>query len=256
MSRSSQVGKTLDEIHTPAFVVDINKFKNNCDRMISVAIKYDIKLRGQTKTHKTVEGGILQTDGTKKCLVVSTLNEAEMYAEHGFDDILYGYPLIQQHMNRNYELCKKLDNYHVMVCGPQAVETLLTHPPPPNKKWSVFLNIDTGYGREGIPWDGDECLEIAKDLANHSEKIDFQGIYVHCGLSYAANNVEGVEKVRNETIDLMTKVKDRLIKADIPVKEVGIGSTPTCSNPSEEMKFLTEIHPGNYTLYDIQQLKV
>ena len=34
-----------------------------------------VELRGQTKTHKTVEGGILQTGGTKRKIVTSTLIE-------------------------------------------------------------------------------------------------------------------------------------------------------------------------------------
>ena len=39
-------------------------------------------------------------------LVVSTLSEAEFFAEAGFDDILYGYPLMAHHMERNYNLAK------------------------------------------------------------------------------------------------------------------------------------------------------
>lgn len=42
----------------------------------------------------------LLTSVLLRCLVVSTLTEAEMYAEAGFDDILYGYPLLPGHMDR------------------------------------------------------------------------------------------------------------------------------------------------------------
>ena len=49
----------------------------------------NVKVRGQTKTHKTVQGGIIQTGGTKKCLVTSTFPESEMYADAGFDDIMF-----------------------------------------------------------------------------------------------------------------------------------------------------------------------
>ena len=31
-------------------------------------------------------------------LVVSTLEEAELYAKNGFDDVLYGCPLLDHHM--------------------------------------------------------------------------------------------------------------------------------------------------------------
>ena len=43
--------------------------------MLETASSSGVELRGQTKTHKTVEGGIIQTGGTKKKIVTSTLIE-------------------------------------------------------------------------------------------------------------------------------------------------------------------------------------
>ena len=48
--------------------------------MLETASSSGVELRGQTKTHKTVEGGIIQTGGTKKKIVTSTLIEvAHLY---------------------------------------------------------------------------------------------------------------------------------------------------------------------------------
>ena len=44
-------------------------------RMLERAEESGVELRGQTKTHKTVEGGIIQTGGTKRKIVTSTLIE-------------------------------------------------------------------------------------------------------------------------------------------------------------------------------------
>ena len=43
--------------------------------MLETAAESGVKLRGQTKTHKTVEGGVLQTGGTRRGIVTSTLVE-------------------------------------------------------------------------------------------------------------------------------------------------------------------------------------
>jgi D-serine deaminase-like pyridoxal phosphate-dependent protein len=72
--------------------------------------------------------------------VVSTLTEAEMYAQAGFDDILYGYPLLEQHMERNTVLTKMLNNYHVMVSNLESIGCLLNHCPPCGKKWYVVFS--------------------------------------------------------------------------------------------------------------------
>ena len=74
-----------------------------------------------------------------------------MYAQNGFDDILYGYPLQEHHMERNFELAKNLEQYHVMINNKEGAETLLKYSPPQGKVWSAFLKIDVGYSRAGLP---------------------------------------------------------------------------------------------------------
>ena len=250
----SYIGKKIEEIGTPALLVDKIAFKNNCERMLIRAKNMGhIKVRGQTKTHKTVQGAVIQTGGAKKCLVTSTLNECEMYADAGFDDILYGYPLLQSHMKRNYALTERLSQYHVMVVNFEGVEILTKIPPPLNKKWSVFLKIDCGYPRAGIPADDENCVHIAKALCQHSDKIIFQGLYAHCGTSYAAKSVNGVISARDGAIETLSKLATKLRSSGIPVDNVGTGSTPSFSHDRTEVSQLTEIHPGNYVFYDLQQ---
>ena len=40
------------------------------------------------------------TGGTKRKIVVSTLAEADFFASHGFDDILYAYPITASKLQR------------------------------------------------------------------------------------------------------------------------------------------------------------
>jgi D-serine deaminase-like pyridoxal phosphate-dependent protein len=79
--------------------------------------------------------------------VTSTLDEAEMYANNGFDDILYGYPLIPFHLLRCYDLRAKLQQFHVMVNNCDIVMTLNKTEPPPGKRWSAFIKVDAGNDR-------------------------------------------------------------------------------------------------------------
>lgn len=48
----------------------------------------------------------------------------------------------------------------------------------------------------------------------------------------------------------------RLRQAGIPCPQATIGSTPSCSHPVPEMSQLTEVHPGNYLFYDLQQTQL
>ena len=66
MPFSSQIGKSIHDLPTPCLVVSEKAYKNNCKNMIEKACQMGVQLRGQTKTHKTIEGAILQTGGTKR----------------------------------------------------------------------------------------------------------------------------------------------------------------------------------------------
>ncbi len=61
--------------------------------------------------------------------------------------------------------------------------------------------------------------------------------------------------MRDETIRSMVAVTDKIRAAGVEVRNVGTGSTPSCSHSSGAVfNVLTEIHPGNYVFYDAQQM--
>ena len=66
MPYPSQIGKFIQDLPTPCLVVSKDAIEKNCQSMLDRAKQMGVQLRGQTKTHKTVEGAILQTGGTKK----------------------------------------------------------------------------------------------------------------------------------------------------------------------------------------------
>ena len=76
--KMSCIGKHISCLQTPAFIINERKFQQNCDEMLERCRSSGVSLRGQTKTHKTVEGGVLQTGGTKRKIVTSTLTEVRM----------------------------------------------------------------------------------------------------------------------------------------------------------------------------------
>ena len=70
-----------------------------------------------------------------RSLVCSTQAECEMYAEAGFEDILYGQVLLESHMERNFALRLKLEQYHVMVGNMEGVLQLDKWAPPVGRAW-------------------------------------------------------------------------------------------------------------------------
>lgn len=77
-------GKRVSEVQTPNLIIDRKTFIANCKRMQQAVSKLEWDFRAHVKTHKTVEGALLQCEhtGTNK-LCASTL--PEMYDSYHAD---------------------------------------------------------------------------------------------------------------------------------------------------------------------------
>ncbi|XP_060557981.1 D-serine dehydratase-like [Ruditapes philippinarum] len=250
---SDKLPETIQELETPCMLVDIDRVKRNCQQMIDRCKEMGMELRPHMKTHKTIEGGVLMTNGTKRKIVVSTIDEAVFYADNGFEDILWGSPIVKERISgRLINLANKLEEFHVMVDSLQGLNGLLATPLNEGKQWSVFLEVDCGNGRTGCLWDSEEAIQIGK-TADAAPNVKFQGLYTHCGNTYTPDT-EAKVKVQQDTTERLVALKKRLAENGVECRVVGCGSTPSSSKPIEGMKTLTEMHPGNYIFYDYMQV--
>ena len=87
------------------------------------------------------------TAASKTCISVSTLSEAEFYANAGYDDITYAYPLSPDKIPQASQLLSRLEKFHVLIDNLVVLKALVNNLPKEGKKWSVFLKVDCGYNR-------------------------------------------------------------------------------------------------------------
>ena len=247
---------TVSDLQTPCLVLYHSKIKRNAERMMSQAKDHGVQLRPHFKTTKCVQAAILQTAGTKQCMVVSTIIEAKVLLEDGFDDILLGVPLSYSKIQRCIQLTENMEKFCVMIDSHEIAEHLTSKQHLKNSKvWNVFLKVNCGYGRCGILHSSQKVLDVAK-LLHGSPRINFCGLYAHCGDSYHVPGVAAIQQTANRTSENIINLKQKLESVGVECKTYGIGSTPTCSKPSEMMGQLTEWHPGNYILYDQMQVSI
>ncbi|XP_026543475.1 uncharacterized protein LOC113425518 [Notechis scutatus] len=244
-------GRRLEELPTPAFTVDLGVATRNAQRMRERCQALGVALRPHMKTHKTLEGGRLMTGGSLRGIVVSTLAEARHFADGGFDDILYAYPLPFDKVADCASLAEKLEAFQVMVDSPQALEQLKGRPLQTGRPWKVWLKIDCDNGRAGVKPSDPAALQLAKAISEGVTEL--AGIYAHCGNSYGCQGVSEIQSVAQRTTEFTLKFMEQLREGGVPCPKSSIGSTPSCSHPVPAMGELSEVHPGNYIFYDVQQ---
>jgi len=244
------IGKAVPQLQTPAFLVDLRKATKNCQEMKDSCKGLGLSFRPVTSAHRTQEGAKLQTSEPMKRVMCRTLHEVEHLANNGFDDILYGFPLIKENMPWISKLAMRLSNFYLTVDNWEAVCALKDVAPPSGKTWSVLLMVDCGSKREGVWWEADDGIKYAQNMKD-CRHINFQGVYAFCGHAYEGTQTD-VERIRDETIERLLKYVDRLAAVGVKCTTIGLGGTPVCKNPGPNMKKLTELYSGSYIFNDLQ----
>jgi D-serine deaminase-like pyridoxal phosphate-dependent protein len=265
--RREYVGKSLDEIPTPAFVVNRDIVKQNCDRMLQRAASMKARFRAHVKTHKCDEGVQLQlgSNGQCKAVVVSTLMEAwkmlPFYQSGEITDVLYGLPVVRSRVNELIELRKHVENVRLMIDHPCQVK-MLSSLGDPGRPWSVFVKVNMGTNRAGMPSGSSELEKLIKVILENKTHVSLYGFYCHAGHSYASSSEGEATEFLYQEIDAANKAA-QVAKAIDPRLDLvlSVGSTPT-SHASENVDLdrlsnlsgQLELHAGNYPFCDLQQM--
>ncbi|MEO8034344.1 MAG: alanine racemase, partial [Acidobacteriota bacterium] len=236
------------QFRTPAFLVDRSVVQRNCDVMLQRALQSDVIFRPHVKTHKTVEIGRMQHGGKPGPITVSTLAEAEFFADDGFRDITYAVPIAPGKLERVARLAARIDRLNILIDSELALRAVEAHHAAFATVFDAFLKIDCGYHRAGVDPASPDSVRLAWALAR-SEAVHLQGLLTHAGHSYHARSIDEVRRVAAEEASVLTRFRALLEDKGLGSLTRSIGSTPTLSVvPS--FSDTDEVRPGNYVFYD------
>lgn len=235
----------LDDLPTPALVLDLDRAERNLARMAARCRQLGVALRPHIKTHKCLELAERQLALGASGITVSTLYEAELFARHRFRDITWAFPLIPSRVAQAEQLRLQLG---LLVDSEEAV-SLLERSGYPFKVW---LAVNCGYRREGVNPRGRLSLELARRLSS-SPVLRFTGVLSHSGQAYSVTRSSELVRVAAQERRVMVELAGRLRKARIEVPAVSVGSTPAPSRV-RRLDGVTEARPGNYVFYDHTQV--
>lgn len=232
----------FSQIETPALILDASRFEVNAERMLEHCRARGVALRPHAKTAKCVEVADLATGGRRSGITVSTLKEAEHFADAGYDDILYAVGITPNKFAR-VDRISQTCTLRLIVDSVEMAQAMaaspLTNP--------VMIEIDCGEHRGGLPADHPQLVQIARALG-----VQFDGIMAHAGHSYATDDIAQVKVTAQAEVDAAVGAADRLRAEGIAVERVSIGSTPTVWH-ADSLEGVTEVRAGIYLFYDLCQ---
>jgi D-serine deaminase-like pyridoxal phosphate-dependent protein len=235
---------TLDDLETPALLVDLDRMERNLDRAAAYAAEHGLALRPHIKTHKSPRVAAEQIRRGAVGVTCATPREAEVMSEVS-DDILLAYPPVGAARARRVVSAPDRARMTVALDSATAVEHLAQAARPVGRRIGVYVELDLGMHRVGVP-SVDDAIELAK-LVRRTPPLEYAGIAFYPG--HIREPVDQQDAKLDEVGRALRDAVAALARAGVRPAVVSGGSTPTIWR-SHELLDVTEIRPGTYVFND------
>jgi D-serine deaminase-like pyridoxal phosphate-dependent protein len=229
----------LDDLDTPAVLVDLDKVEANLGRAQAYADAHGLKLRPHVKTHKIPALARLQVELGAKGITCQKLGEAEVMADAGLDDILLTYNLLgRAKAARLVALARRV---RVSVCLDSEVTAreLAAAMAAAGLELGVLVECDTGGARCGVQ-SPEEALALARTL-DGLPGLRFRGLMTY------------PDRGRPEATQAwLAEAKATVEAGGLGCAIVSNGGTPDLYR-AHEVTAATEHRPGTYIYSDRSQ---
>ncbi|MBU0738207.1 MAG: D-TA family PLP-dependent enzyme [Alphaproteobacteria bacterium] len=229
-------GQSISELSTPLPLIDEQKLAANIARVQTYMDSHSLAFRPHIKTHKIPEIAAEQVKAGAKGINCQKITEAEIFADHGFEDLLITFNILgSEKHKRLVDLNARISGLKVVADSETTVRGLScafsqTHP------LTVLVECDTGGGRCGVQ-SPEAAVALAETIVA-APGLTFGGI-----LTYPkADTEEAVEAFFATTIA-------SLAARGIACPIVSNGGTPSLFS-AHKVTSATEHRAGTYVYND------
>jgi D-serine deaminase-like pyridoxal phosphate-dependent protein len=242
---------TVQDLPTPAVLIDQPRVLANIDRMQELADRRGIRMRPHSKTHKSPVVARWQIDRGAIGICCAKLGEAEVFAAAGFTDIRLPYPLNPVNAPRVIELLERttlsfIVDHKAVARGWSDAMTQA------GRIVDVLVKVDVGFHRCGISPDPATAVDFIKEVAQ-LPGLNLRGLLSHAGQAYQATSEEHLNRIAEEEARILNDLAARLRSEGVAIDELSAGDTPT-ARFSLQQDGITEFRCGNYVYFDRTQV--
>lgn len=240
-------GDPLASLDTPQLVLDLDVIDANLARMFAEGKKRGVDVRVHFKSLKCagLARHIVSRGG--RTFLCAKLNEAEVLADAGIDDILLANQVVgSDKLSRLAELARRV-RLRVCVDDADNVADLSRALTAAGAELGVLVEVDIGMRRCGVD-PGEPALALAR-LVAESPGLRFDGLQGYDGHLQLLEDRVDKERQCRASLDLLVGTRRLIEQAGLPVPIVTGAGTGTwewvAGTPG-----VTEIQPGSFVLMD------
>ncbi|MBO8140755.1 MAG: alanine racemase [Firmicutes bacterium] len=238
----------LEEVDTPALVVDLDVMDRNIERMATRAREAGVRLRPHAKTHKSPWIAHRQIRAGAAGITVAKLGEAEVMLDAGITDILVAYPIVGELKLRRLQRLLEEADLIISVDSVEAAEAAGQAGRQSGRgRVRVYVDVDTGHRRLGQA-PGAATVELAERIAR-VPGVEVVGLMSHAGHLAGASSQTALTEEARRAAQALVETAEVLRRRGLAIEEVSPGSTPGAVFDAGVCG-VTEIRPGTYVFND------
>jgi D-serine deaminase-like pyridoxal phosphate-dependent protein len=240
----------LDNLQTPALVLDEQKMMRNINRLADHIKGTGVSLRPHLKTVKSVDAARRILSDDLGPATVSTLKEAEIFANLGVRDITYAVGISSHKLDRVAALRSGGCNLTVFLDNLDQAHAVAEASARLGQAIPALIELDCDGHRSGLAPDDPKLVEIGRVLNDSAAEL--RGVLTHAGESYEVYGHEAHVKCAEEERAVAVQAAEVLRANDLPCPVVSMGSTPT-AHAIENLDGITEVRAGVFAFFDLVQ---
>jgi D-serine deaminase-like pyridoxal phosphate-dependent protein len=244
---SGVAAASLAGLITPCLLLDKQRMDRNIHRLKTCLQRMNVTLRPHLKTARSVEVARRLMNTPAGPATVSTLKEAEAFADAGVKDILYAVGVAPGKLDRVIALRRRgidlsivVDNLDQARAVVAACRDTLSIP--------VLIEIDSDGHRAGVRPDDPALTQIAEAL--HRGGAELRGVMTHAGGSYDSRSEEDLIDAAEQERASVVRAAEALRAAGLPAPVVSVGSSPT-AHFARDLTGVTEVRAGVFVFFDL-----
>ena len=245
---------TLAALQTPCLLLDEARLRANVARMRAHLDPLGVAFRPHLKTAKSLDVARIAMTGTAGPATVSTLREAEYFAEGGVRDMIYAVGIAPAKLARVSAIRTGGADLAVILDSLEQAEAVAAHAGSSGDPLPVLIEVDADGHRSGVaPTDKDTLVAIGRRLTAAGASL--RGVLLHAGDSYALNDPEALAAAAAAERVAAVIAAETLRAAGLPCPVVSVGSTPT-ARYARDLTGVTEVRAGVFMIGDLFQAGV
>ena len=244
----------LSTLDTPCLILDRARLERNTMKMTERFQDFGIMLRPHMKTAKSINVANLSLKENFGGITVSTLKEAEYFADHGITDIIYAISMTPDKLPRLAALIKRGINVISILDQVSVAKEISDRAVELEVILDVLVELDSGEKRAGVMPDSDDLIKVGEAL-HEFPGTRLKGVLTHAGQSYQGRSIAAMQQFAEEERLCAVTAAEKLREAGLLVSIVSIGSTPTATH-GLSYEGITEIRCGVYMFGDVFQSEI